>query len=574
MAGFGSILSGVTGLNAAQQDLDIIGNNLANADTTGYKSQSVSFEDLFYQTLQPATPSTQNVGGTDPIQVGFGTKVASINNEMTQGTLTPTGNQLDMGIQGAGFFEESDGTNTYFTRNGGYTVDSAGYLQDPATGFNVLRFGNVGEPSAAGPGFQVAGDERIQIPFGSSIPGNITQNVTLQGNLDATAVGTVTGQATANVTLAGTLDSAAAPGTTVNGTIQIYDSLGVPHTLSVTFDKVGQDANNNNDDEWTLTSSVLAAEGSVSAGSPVTLEFDSSGTLVTPQSGTAALTLDFSPSGASNSQPVTLNLSGLSETAAVSTAAPTTQDGVETVAGTTVPAAIQIFDSKGSGHTLTLTFTKTAANPNANPPTPESWSITPSIPASEGTLSGTLGPITFNTDGSLASTGSSSLTFDFSKSGASANQVVNFNEGVLKGFTGLTEFGGNSTAAATNQDGFASGTLTTVSIGADGTIDGVFTNGKTTALAQLAVAMFSNPAGLSREGNNLFSATTQSGQPVTGAARAPDAAASSRGCSSNPNVDVANDFTQLIIAQRSYEVNARTVTVSDQVLQDLTQIIR
>ncbi len=128
----------------------------------------------------------------------------------------------------------------------------------------------------------------------------------------------------------------------------------------------------------------------------------------------------------------------------------------------------------------------------------------------------------------MASTGSTSLTFDFSNSGASSNQVINFSEGVVKGFTGLTEFGGNSTAAAINQDGFASGTLNTVSIGVDGTIDGVFTNGKTTPLAQLAVAQFANAAGLSRQGNNLFSATTQSGQPLVGAGQSAGAAASNR----------------------------------------------
>src|SRR5215475_10557619 len=107
MAAFGSLLTGVTGLNTNQQMLDIIGNNLANSNTTAYKSQSVSFEDLFYQTLQPATPSTQLAGGTDPIQVGYGTKMGTISSSMSQGTLQPTGNQLDMGILGDGVFTES-----------------------------------------------------------------------------------------------------------------------------------------------------------------------------------------------------------------------------------------------------------------------------------------------------------------------------------------------------------------------------------------------------------------------------------------------------------------------------------
>src|SRR5438876_6703919 len=122
---------------------------------------------------------------------------------------------LDMGIQGAGMFQLSDGTNTYYTRAGSFDVDSQGILCDPATGFNVQRFGTVGEAGAAGPGFQVAGDPRIHIPFGTGIPGQVTSSVSLVGNLDATATGEVPGTATANVTLQGTLDSASAVGATV-----------------------------------------------------------------------------------------------------------------------------------------------------------------------------------------------------------------------------------------------------------------------------------------------------------------------------------------------------------------------
>ena len=90
MAAFGSLLAGVTGLNANQQMLDVIGNDLANSNTTAYKGQSINFDDLFYQTLQPASPSTENVGGTNPIQVGAGVKLGSINNVMSQGTLHTT----------------------------------------------------------------------------------------------------------------------------------------------------------------------------------------------------------------------------------------------------------------------------------------------------------------------------------------------------------------------------------------------------------------------------------------------------------------------------------------------------
>ena len=228
---------------------------------------------------------------------------------------------------------------------------------------------------------------------------------------------------------------------------------------------------------------------------------------------------------------------------------------------------LQIFDSKGTSHTLNLTFVKLAGNP-------DSWTVLASVSATEGSVSGTLGPLTFNTDGSLATAGNMSLTFDFGKSGASAGQTIAFNPGTLKGFAGLTEFAGSSTAAAINQDGFSPGVLSSVSISKDGIISGVFTNGKVTPLAQLAIATFANVGGLSRDGNNLFSETGQSGQALIGAGGTAGRGSVQQGVLEQSNVDVAQEFTQLIVAQRGYEVNARTVSVSDTVLQDLTQIIR
>jgi flagellar hook protein FlgE len=568
MAAFGSLLTGVTGLRANQSMLDVIGNNLANANTTGFKSQRVRFGDLFYQTVQPPTPSSQLAGGTDPIQVGFGAAMSSIDTISSQGTLQPTGRDLDMGIQGAGFFQVSDGTNVFFTRSGSFDVDSNGILRDPATGYYVERFGSVGDAGPTGPGFQVASDPRIRIPFGIGIPGQTTSNVSLVGNLDAAAAGATPGKATANVTLQGTLDSSAAVGATVPASIQVFDSQGAGHALSLTFTKTAADT-------WSVSPSVPASEGPVT-GNPTTLGplvFDANTGALT-SSGNSSLTFDFSPSGASSSQPITFSLSGLSESNAASTATASGQDGVAAVPGGTASSAIQIFDSKGTGHVLSLTFKKIAANPSANPPTPASWSVAASVPASEGSVSGTLGPITFNSNGTPKSLGISSLIFDFSKSGASPGQTVTFSMGVLGGFTGLTEFGGNSTAAATNQDGFAPGTLTSVNVGKEGVINGVFSNGKVTPLAQLAVANFANADALTRQGNNLFTVNSQSGQALVGAGLTGGRGSVQQGVLEQSNVDVSNEFTQLIIAQRGFSVNARTVTVSDEVLQELTNIIR
>jgi flagellar hook protein FlgE len=367
---------------------------------------------------------------------------------------------------------------------------------------------------------------------------------------------------TANVTQGGTLDPTSPPGAPNN--VQVFDSNGTAHTLSLTYACTGLVGTN---DTWSVTASVPSAEGSVVSGSPFTLAFDHTTGALTTNPPAANLTFDFSKSNASNSQAIQVGFGGLSQAGGISTASVTGQDGSAPGTGGNDPAAIQIFDSKGTGHTLSLNFVKLAGSP-------DSWNVLVSVPANEGSVSGTLGPFTFNTDGSLASTGNVALTFDFSKSGASAKQTITFNPGTVNGFTGLTEFGGASTAAAINQDGFASGTLNSVSIGNDGIISGVYTNGKITAIAQLAIATFANAAGLSRQGNSLFAETGQSGQAMIGAGETGGRGAVRQGVLEQSKVDVAQEFTQLIVAQRGYEVNARTVSVSDTVLQDLTQIIR
>src|SRR5579862_5793409 len=185
----GILTSGVTGLQAMQKMLDVVGNNLANTNTTGFKAQDVQFSDLLYQTYQAAAGATANVGGTNPVQVGTGVQVASIATDLQQGALETTGNQLDLALQGNGFFVVNNGVEDLYTRAGSFGVDSQGFLVDPATGDRVQRFGSVGEGSATSAAFQTTGDNNIKIPGGTEIPGQATSMITIQGNLPATAVG-------------------------------------------------------------------------------------------------------------------------------------------------------------------------------------------------------------------------------------------------------------------------------------------------------------------------------------------------------------------------------------------------
>ena len=408
-----ALFVGATGLVANSAALDVVGNNLANLNTTGFKTQRMLFKDVIYQTLSAGAGATETIGGTNPLQFGFGVNIGSIDSILLQGSINQTGRGLDVAIQGAGFFVANDGTQNLFTRAGAFALDSNGFLVDPSTGYRVQRFGTVGEGT-----FQTAGNLNILVPLGTAIAGATTSSVNFQGNLSG----------------------ALAVGGTVVTSIQVFDSQSTPRTLTTTFTKAA-----------TNTFSVSTAiSGGTATPAAATVTFDSAGTLVSP----AALAV---------------NVTGIT--------------GV-------------------------------------------------------------------------------------------ADQTITLNLGTPGQTTGLTQFGGASSATAVTQDGTGSGTLTDVSFDNSGNVVGQFSNGRSVAIAQLALALFNNPGGLLRVGQNYFQASASSGGPVIGTAGQGGLGTLQGGALEGANVDIASEFTRLIIAQRGFQVNARTITAANDTLQELANIIR
>lgn len=552
-----SLFTGVSGMRAFQEMLNVVGNNLANINTTAFKSQRTRFADLLYQTLSEATGVTSNaVGGTNPAQVGFGVKVNAIDQNFSQGSLEPTSGSLDMAIQGNGFFVVNDGFQDLYTRAGAFGVDDKNFLVDPATGFHVQRFGTLGEATATSPGFQTPGDNSIHIPFGSGVPGKATTTVDLQGNLSANA----TGPMAQTLTSAQPFKSGGNPATTAT-LLNSLDDNTVHYVAGDTIVIQGVRV----DGSSVLPNTTLAVSPTTTVGDLInainaafpgsTASLDTNGNLVLKANNTgpaSGLSLTLSDA-AGNTGMTQWNNHTLQ----------TTTVGKN---GDTVTSAIQIFDSQGTGHTLSLTFQKVASN---------TWNLSGSIPSSDGTMiTSQITGITFNDDGSFRQVTGPTTAFKFQVNGLSTLQTVAFNFGPPNGFTGLIQFGGTSSAAASNQDGFAAGFLTSVSVGKDGTLNGVFTNGRTLPLAQLAIANFANPEGLDRQGTNYFNLSNQSGDPLIGAGLSGGRGSVQQSALEGSNVDTAAEFTQLIIAERGFQINARTVTVSDAVLQELAGIIR
>ena len=179
-----ALSAGVSGLKAFQEMLDVAGNNIANVNTTAYKSSRIHFSELLSETIKKASQPTATTGGTNPVQLGSGVGVSGIVADTTQGNIENTGNALDMALEGEGYFVLNDGQQNVFTRAGAFSVDEASYLVDSATGYRVQRIGDYGQAE----GFQKAGDSDLHIPYDVAMKAFATTAVTISGNLSSDAV--------------------------------------------------------------------------------------------------------------------------------------------------------------------------------------------------------------------------------------------------------------------------------------------------------------------------------------------------------------------------------------------------
>lgn len=408
------MFAGVSGLRSHQTMMDVVGNNIANVNTPGFKSSQITFAETISQTLRGASGASGALGGTNPIQIGLGTKVQSIDPVFSQGASQVTGRNTDLAIQGAGFFMVQNGAERLYTRAGAFNFDEVGNLVNSqgyiVAGWTADAAGNIDTTGTINP---------ITIPLGNTLPPAATTAVDVGGNLSADAT-----------------------------------------------------------------------------------------------------------------------------------------------AGDTVTSSISVFDSIGNQHEVVFTFTNTSPNPPFN-----DWTVQASV----GGVNYTLTPATLTFDGTGALTSASTLAFSgFTPPGAAP---LSFSV-ELGGANPITQFGGTSTMEARDQDGQGIGFLRDFAVADDGTIVGQFSNGESRALAQVATATFSNPAGLARVGDSNFTETINSGVPFEGTPGSGNRGLLSAGTLEMSNVELAREFTNLIIAQRGFQANSRIITASDEMLADLVNMKR
>jgi flagellar hook protein FlgE len=551
-----ALSAGVTGLQAHQKMLDIAGNNLANVNTTAFKASRITFSELLSETIKKASQPTSGVGGTNPQQMGSGVGVSGIAPNMTQGNIINTGNPLDLAVEGEGYFVLSDGQQNIYTRSGTFAVDADSNLVDPATGYHVQRIGSEGEID----GFQNPGISDIHVPYDVAMPAKATTEIVVSGNLSSDAAFSVTRTQVISSNLAYTYNNGITAsestemdqldqysGTLTSGTITIsgYDKDGTAFDSGLTFDIDGSttlgDLINH------LNTNVLNGSTASLVNGQIRITDDTSGYSKTD------MALSYAGDG-------TLTMPGYFE--------------LSTVGGEEVKSInITCYDSQGGKHVISGAFVRTD--------TPNTWdmvltSMTGNI--SEITMDNRrIDNITFDaSDGSYAGLGgldSAGFVITFAHDTTNP-QTIDINLGTPGKLDGLTQFAGNSTAVAREQDGYEAGRLSTVSVNNEGIVIGAFSNGIKKNIATLQISLFQNTAGLENIGNGYFIPSANSGGAIATQAMTGGAGSIHGGALEKSNADVATEFVNMIQAQNGFQANARSIRVANDILRELTGLIR
>lgn len=565
-----SLYSGVAGLKTHQTRMDVIGNNIANVNTTAYKSSSMTFSELMSQTTQKASGAnaTTGVGGTNAKQIGLGVKAGAINTAITtQGFAQSTGNPFDIMITGDNFFVVSNGSENFFTRDGSFYVDGAGNLAMTSTGYNVMGWGV---------------DETT---------GNIKQDTVTALRIMSAANMTYPPEATTKANISGILDEndkdvTSANGKTVN--LNFFDARGYSYTAKFTFKQSGGDKTNEYSMELNKILDSTGAEIDISKlkfGNRSQQKMETKVTLNTDAykwDGKVLKTKDGTTEVANLAD--IFNQDGSLITPQDDAAAQKQQKALDAIAkaygyeGST-DEFLNLYITSTENKDKQLTIQDLLGNMMASKKTDvlpaDGSAITMEGRYFEGTT------VVFNKDtGKLESVGGS--TTNLNVNAAFSALGGNFSD-VTIDLSECTNYDnkGTSTIGATSGDldglgtGRRLGDMIGVFIQKDGMIYASYDNGMTKLLGQIATAAFANASGLEKEGDNLYSATLNSGEfDGIGVDITAGGGYMSPGQLEMSNVDLSSEFTEMITTQRGFQANSRIITVSDTLLEELTNLKR
>ena len=488
-----SLFSGVSGLKSHQTRMDVIGNNIANVNTIGFKSSRVTFADTLYQTQTGAAAPTDTVGGTNPKQIGLGVGVASIDLLFNDASTQSTGKNTDLALSGNGLFvvsRDQDGKDKYYTRAGNFSFDANYNYVVPGSGYHVVGW-----------------------------------NADASGSIDTK--GTPTG-------------------------IKIKDAMRSMGAKATT---------------------LISYKGNMNSSVPTIVS-------MTDQTGSPAA----SPAHVDGTtiKSLTLKLSdGTTQTV-------TAKSNYQYKTGNSLPITTiaNVYDSLGNLHKVPFLFTKVPSG--ALPLGHDKWEVTVSPGVDSG---GSLDPVGTcsikEEDGSWTTVTMGTQTLQFDQNGkyvsGSGSPTLTLTNGAGSAggtntmtatvdLASLTQYSGSDTIKA-DYDGNAAGTLKEINTDQSGILTGTYTNGEKRSLAQIAVAQFDNAPGLTKAGANLYAESNNSGTAniksvnALGLTLTPSALEMS-------NVDIANEFADMVVTQRGFQSNSKVITVGDEMLETVINMKR
>lgn len=453
-----SLYSGVSGLKNHQIRMDVLGNNISNVNTNGFKKGRVTFQDMLSQTMSGASKPSEEKGGVNPKQVGLGMSVASIDTIHTNGSVQVTGKNTDLAILGEGFFINKKGEETFYTRAGNFSLDKNGLLVNPANGFKVQGWSAV---KGANGQYMVNTSSSIgdlTIPIGAKDPAKQTESVDFKCNLNSlTPVIQPNAQLSKDFVFKNSHKAEQL----------IYDSYGKTHKMTVTFTRQG--------------SNIWRAQIDVADGSNTSLDV---------------------PGGEQNNTNI-----------------------------------------------IYFTFNRNGSIANVHDQQPQ------------------------NAPNQLVQGNKLNARLSFNLPDGSSN-TVQLNFGTAGLVDGVTQFDSKSTTKAVSQDGYGMGYLQAFNIDGKGAITGIFSNGQKRMMGQVALATFTNPGGLEKNGENYYRESNNSGNARISAASTEDKGTIRAGALEMSNVDLSEEFTDMIVTQRGFQANSKVITTSDQMLQELLTLKR
>jgi flagellar hook protein FlgE len=506
-----SFFSGISGLRTNTDSINVVGNNIANVNTVGFKGSRATFEDALYQSI---------FGASGTSQVGRGAALSTVDTLFAQGSFESTSQPTDLAIGGKGFFivQNPDSQLLYYTRAGEFRFDKEGNMTNPA---GLLLQGKQIDRLTHAP---VGVDTDIIISPEPSQP-RATEQIAMALNLQEDIPSEVTFSLPTGS--AGPISATSVPSATTGGypVTGAYTATYDSGTGEVTLNVAADDG------------STYTYHGAVAAGTAYE-NFGGSGITIT-----TAGTL-------TNGDSQAFTVGGFDDTSATTRTATSNYS-----------SSLMIYDSIGRAHEVTVYFNKTAQG---------TWQWHAVAPDSTGgTIEGTL---RFDNSGILQAGSGAPTAINLTFQGTAQQVQLAFN-GELGG-NSTTQYPIASTTNFQSQDGYPPGVLLNVTVSPEGIIAGHYSNGQILDLYQLTLANFNNTQGLSREGGNLYAETLESGVPYTSAPGANGSGKISPNSLEQSNVDLATEFVKMIVAQRGFQANARVITTSDEILTELMNIKR